>query len=165
MKNLTLYRILTWFLLIVAGFLSFALVTMLVAVLANPLMLMPLLLFGSLVVYSISSWNFLRKAIDAYQYCKPSLRDTIRITGSVALFLAVVSFANSLTLLIKPEMLDQAIGQAMEMQNRTIEGMETMARQSIRFMVRFMLFYSVALFAHVVMTFRLLRKNADAFDA
>ena len=64
MKNLTLYRILTWFLLIIAGFLAFALLSLLVAALGNPLMLMPLLLFAALVVYSVSSWNFLRKALN-----------------------------------------------------------------------------------------------------
>ena len=165
MKNLTLYRILTWFLLIIAGFLAFALLSLLVAALGNPLMLMPLLLFAALVVYSVSSWNFLRKAIDAYQYCKPSLRDTLRITGSLSLFLAVISFANSLSLLIKPALLEQAISQALEMQGKTVEGMETMFRQSIGVMVRFMLLYSTALFVHIIMTFRLLREHADAFDA
>lgn len=164
MKKLIFYRILTYLLLAIAGIIAFFVFGGLLAALANPVMLIFVFLMVCVVIYSYCSFRFLSRGIDAHMYCKPSLRDLIRVNGIGTLALGGMIFINALVLKMKPEMLNMVIEQAVSMQKEEIEGMEEMMYSAMKSMLNFLLAYGLILLIHVSMTFRLLKQHADAFD-
>ncbi|KYP13077.1 hypothetical protein [Flavihumibacter sp. CACIAM 22H1] len=164
MNNLTVYRILTYVLLAIAGFLSLLLIGMLLAALVNPVLLLQVFLLACVIIYSYCSFRFLNRGIDAHLYCRPSLRDLIRVNGYGTLAFASLNLVVSCTLLVRPGMLNEVAEQALSMQKEQVEGMEEMMINYMKYTLRFLLFYSAALLVHVYMSFRLIRLHADAFD-
>ncbi len=165
MQSLTFYRILTWFLLIVGGFLAFFLVAGLLMALANPVLLLPLFVLACVLIYTYASWRFLSRGIDAHLYCKRSLRDLIRVNGYGALFFASLSLVQAISLIVQPSLLQDTMDQALALQKNQVEGMEATMWKVMHFTLRFMTAYSIVLIIHIFMTFRLIRQHADAFDA
>ncbi|MBZ5857374.1 hypothetical protein [Flavihumibacter profundi] len=164
MKNLGFYRILTYILFVIGGFMSLMLLTMVLAALANPILLLPVFMVACVVIYTYSSWRFLTRGIDAHMYCKPSLRDLVKVNGYGTLAFAALTGIQSLSLIMKPAMLSEVMEQAMSMQKTSVEGMETMMMNFMQFLLRFLLVYSIMLLVHVYMSFRLIRQHADAFQ-
>lgn len=165
MQNLTIYRIFTYLLLAVGVVMAFLFVTLIMATLVNPVLLLPLFVLACVLIYTYSSWRFLTKGIDAHQYCKPSLRDLIRVNGYGASFFASLTVIQCLTLIMKPELLENVMEQALALQKTSVTGMEDMMHKMMHYMLRFMLVYGIILILHIFMTFRLLRQHADAFDS
>ncbi len=164
MKNLVFYRILTYLLLAIAGVIAFFVLGGLIAALANPVMLIFVFLMICVVIYSYSSFRFLSRGIDAHMYCKPSLRDLIRVNGIGTLVLGGMGFINALVLKMNPEMMNTAVEQALSMQKEEVEGLEEMMHSTMKVMLNFLLVYGLMLLIHVSITFRLLKQHADAFD-
>lgn len=164
MKNLSFYRILTYLLLAVGGFVAFFLLGGIMAALANPVILIFVFLLACVVIYTYCSFRFLSRGIDAHMYCKPSLRDLIRVNGIGTLVFAIMGVLNAVVLKLNPEMFDRTIEQAMSIQQEEVEGLEEMMHTTMKAILNFLLVYGLALFFHVMMTFRLIRQHADAFD-
>jgi hypothetical protein len=164
MKNFGLYRVLTYILFTIGGFMALMLLTMILAALANPVLLLPVFLVACVVIYTYSSWRFLSKGIDAHQYCRPSLRDLIRVNGYGTLAFALLTGIQCATLLLKPALLNELIDQAMSMQQTSVEGLEGTLNKAMQFAIKFLLGYSIMLLVHVFISFRLLREHADAFE-
>lgn len=164
MKKLIFYRILTYLLLAIAGIISFFVLGGLLAALANPVMLIFVFLMACVVIYSYCSFRFLSRGIDARMYCKPSLRDLIRVNGIGTLVLGGMAFMNAVVLKMNPEMMNTAIDQALSMQKEEVEGLEEMMYGTMKSMLNFLLVYGLILLIHVSITFRLLKQHADAFD-
>jgi hypothetical protein len=164
MKNLIFYRILTYILFAIAGFLALMLLMMLIAALGNPILLLPVFLVACVVIYTYSSWRFLAKGIDAHQYCKPSLRDLIRVNAFGTIVFAGLIGVQSLSLIINPALLNDVTAQAMAMQKTQVEGMESMLVKAMHYILRCMLVYSLLLLVHVALSFRLIKEHADAFQ-
>ncbi len=160
---MTFYRILTYLIFAIGGFMALMTLTMLMAALANPVLLLPVFLVACVVLYSYSSWRFLTRGIDANRYCKPSLRDLIKVNGYGTMAFAIMTAMQTFTLMMQPAMLNDIMEQALAMQQTSGEGMEDYMMKFMHFLLRFLLVYSIALIIHVFMTFRLLRQNADAF--
>lgn len=164
MQNLTIYRVFTYLLFAVGGFMALMLLTMLMAALANPVLLLPVFLVACVVLYTYSSWRFLTRGIDAHMYCKPSLRDLIKVNGYGTMAFAVMTLIQCLTLVLNPAMLNDILEQAMSMQKASMEGMEAMMIKFMNFLLRFLLVYCSILLVHVFLTFKLVRQHADAFQ-
>lgn len=164
MKNLGFYRLLTYILFAIGGFMTLMVLTMILAALANPILLFPVFVVACVVIYTYSSWRFLTKGIDGHMYCKPSLRDLIRVNGYGTIAFATLVGIQSLSLIMNPSMLNDIMEQAMSMQKTAAEGMEEMMTKIMHYLMRFLLAYSILLLIHVIISFRLIRQHADAFQ-
>lgn len=164
MKNLLLYRILTYILLAIGGFVAMMVLGMLLMALANPVLLLAVFLLACVVIYTYGSWRFLNRAIDAHQYCKPSLRDLIKVNAYGTLAFAILSLLQSIAIMVNPQVLNQSMEEAIAMQPNATEGMEEMMLATAKVITRLLLVYSVLLITHIAITFRLLRQHADAFE-
>lgn len=164
MNNLTIYRILTYVLLVIGGFLALLLLGMLMAALANPVLLFPVFLLACVLIYTYCSFRFLSRGIDAHMYCRPSLRDLIRVNGYGTMGFASLTLVNCIMLILNPSTLNNVVEQAMSMQKEQVEGMEEMMINFMNYTIKFLLFYSIGLLLHIFITFRLIRQHADAFD-
>lgn len=140
------------------------LLTTILGALANPKLVFAVFLLACVVIYTYSSWRFLSKGIDAHQYCRPSLRDLIRVNGYGTLAFALLTGIQCAALLLKPALLNELIDQAMSMQHTSVEGLEGTLNKAMLFAIKFMLGYSIMLLVHVFISFRLLREHADAFE-
>lgn len=160
---MTFYKILTYLLFAVGGFMALMTLTMLMAALANPVLLLPVFLVACVVLYTYSSWRFLTRGINAHMYCKPSLRDLIKVNGYGTIAFATMTAIQTFSLIMNPTLLNDIMEQALSMQKASAEGMEDMMLRFMHFLLRFLLVYSIALIIHVYMTFRLVRQHADAF--
>lgn len=164
MKNLGFYRILTYLLFAVGGFMALMLLTMIMAALANPILLLPVFMVACVVLYTYSSWRFLTRGIDAHMYCKPALRDLIKVNGFGTIAFAGLVGVQCLSLIMNPATLNEITEQAMSMQKTSVEGMEGMMLKFMHFLLRFLLVYSILLLVHIYISFRLVKEHADAFQ-
>ncbi|KIC90729.1 hypothetical protein [Flavihumibacter solisilvae] len=165
MKNLILYRVLTYLLFAVAGLMSFTLLATIMAALANPALLFLVFIIACVIIYTYCSWRFLKRGIDAHLYCKPSLRDLIKVNGYGSIAFSILFGFASFTVLTNPQLMEAALENAISMQQAAVEGMEDSMRRSMNIVLKFLLVYSVLLLTHIIITFRLLRTHADAFHA
>ena len=165
MKNLILYKLLTYLLFAVAALMSFTLLATLMAALANPGLLFLVFIIACVIIYTYCSWRFLTRGIDAHMYCKPSLRDLIKVNGYGSIAFSVLFGFASFTVLTNPQLMETALENAVSMQQATAEGMEESMRRSMNIVLKFLLVYSALLLTHIIITFRLLKVHSDAFRA
>lgn len=164
MRSLLLYRILSYALLIVAGFLALMLLAALPAALANPVLLLFVFLMACVIIYSYSSWRFLSQAIDKHQYCKPRLRDLIKVNSYFALGIGLLFVLQGISLMADPNLSEDAANQAMANIPAEANFSKDDVLKLLRFMERFFLIYGFVLVTHIFLTWRLLRQHRDAFD-
>lgn len=164
MKSLLLYRILTYILMVVAGFFALMLLAVLPAALANPVLLIVVFLLACVIIYSYTSSRFLHKGIYGHEYCKPQLRDLIRVNSFFSMGIAVLFLMQSITLLSNPHLADETATQAMDnMPPEASLSKESIIR-IIRFIERFFLIFGIILLTHIIITFRLLKQYRDVFE-
>ena len=167
MKQLTIFRILTFILVPIAAlFGGIGFFTLLLA-LSNPQLLFAVFLLLSFAIYVFTSLTFLYKGIDPGKQCKPSLKDWIRVNAFVAGFLGIaflqvvgaVFFSN-------PSDLQKLYDQTLEMQPNMSKMMNfSLYLSMLRGVGYFFLFISIALFIHIPLNFRLMKKYAHLFGA
>lgn len=164
MKNLILYRILSYILLILAGLLSIFVLFGLLTALSNPVILLPLFLMACVVIYSYTSWRFLTRGIDYNQPCKTSLRDLIRVNAMVSILFAFLLLLQSYTILTNPKLLETTLEQATAMQGSGTEEMKQLMPKIFMSILKFMIVYSILLLVHNFFTFRLLKQYRHIFE-
>lgn len=164
MRSLLLYRILTYALLIVAGFLALMLLAALPAALANPVLLLFVFLMACVIIYSYSSWRFLSQAIDKHQYCKPRLRDLIKVNSYFTLGIGLLFVLQAITLMADPKLSEEAANQAMLSIPAEANYSKEDVVKLLRFMERVFLIYGFVLVTHIFLTWTLLRQHRDAFE-
>lgn len=166
MNQILLYRILTYILVPVAGFLGFIAFLALFAALANPAALIGVFMLACIVIYTFSSLSFLNKGILANRQCKHSLRDWIRVNAFVSLLFAALSLFQSAAFLSNPKALREAIDTTISMQpnfpgNVTPEMLTSVFTGTLYFM----LFLSIILLIHIFLSFRLLQRYKAIFGS
>ena len=164
MKSLLLYRILSYALILVAGFLALMLLAVIPAALANPVLLLFVFLIACVIIYSYTSFRFLQRGIDRRMYCKPQLRDLMKVNSYFSMGIAVLFIMQSITLLGNPHLADDAAAQALEnMPPEANFGKEEILK-TLRFIERFFLIYGIVLLTHIFITYRYLRMFRDVFE-
>lgn len=165
MKQIILYRILTYILVPVAAFLGFFTVLALFAALVNPAVLIGVFMLACIVIYTFSSLSFLNKGIIKKLPCKPSLRDWIRVNAFVSLLFASLSLFQSASLLSNPVSLQQALDAAISSQPNLPASLTPQLIKSVMSgSLYFMLFLSIILLIHIFFTFRLLPQYKQVFS-
>jgi hypothetical protein len=160
---LLFYRIFSYFLLIIAAFLGIGLVAVLFIALANPSMLLNVFVGAAVVLYTISSFMFLINGIDGKKQLKPGLKDFIRVNAFVALFFCVMNIFQSITVIMNPSVLGEAMNQMPQLTNGQQLPKETILKV-VKGAMWFLLIYSIILLAHIQICFRLLKQYAHLFD-
>lgn len=167
MKQLTIYRILTYILIPVACFFGLMGFLILIPALSNPPMWFMLFMFASLVIYTFSSLKFLSNGIDRNAPCKPSLRDWIRVNAFVCLGMGALFFLNAVGIyILGPVALQDFVERAMESQPNLPEGIDSSLFISIiKGVAGFMLVVSILIVAHVIFTFKMLKLFVHVFQS
>lgn len=163
MSHFLFYRILSVVLLPIAALLGIMTLCMLLMALTNPAILLPLFMFASVVIYSISSFIFLQKGINKSEACKHSLRDWIRVNAFVSIGFSVICFIQSVGLLNNPIVLNDLIIQTMSRQPDLSNDSQVIIVKAMKGTLYFMLIFSAILLIHIIYTFRMLKIHKHLF--
>lgn len=164
MKNIIIYRILSYILITVAILLSIALVISLVIALANPALLLSLFVAAAVVLYSFSSFLFLINGIDGKRKQKPKLKDFIKVNAYVAVLFAVLNIFQAVSIISNPSLLNDVISQAATFQPENKSLSQGVMLKILKTVIWVFLFYSLALLVHIQLTFGLLKKHQHLFE-
>lgn len=163
MIKLGFYRILTLVLLPFAALFGFLALMMLFVALANPPMLLPVFVVACVAIYVFASFNFLNKGILQGRQCKTSLKDWIRVNSYVSIVFSVMVLLNFAASISNPDLLSQAVDQAMPMQGDQAR----FSKQELVAATRLLMFiigtFAALLLIHIIISFRLLKQFAHRF--
>ncbi len=165
MKQLTIFRILTFTLLPIAAMFGFIDIIFIISAMANPALLFVAFIIAAFVIYTFASLKFLTKGIDLARDCKPSLRDWIRVNGFVASFLGTMFLLNALSIFFTSDItLRQYLSQFLE----TVPNKPPMLNLDLflsimKGMAYFMFFVSVILLSHILLNFKLMKQYQNLF--
>ncbi len=164
MKSLLLYRIVSYFLLVIAVILGIAALFTLLIALANPALLISVFVVVAVVLYSISSFLFLHNGLDGKQKLKIKLRDFIRVNAYVALVFVVMNIFQSIAVILEPSVLNQAVNDFAAAQQSKTPLPTGLFLNIMKVAIWFLLIYAVALGYHISATFRYMKQYAALFD-
>jgi hypothetical protein len=166
MKQLTIYRILTFILLPFAALFGAIGFFMLLVGLSNPQVLFSAFILAGFVIYLFSSLRFLLRGIDTGKPCKVSLRDWIRVNGFVSIVL-VFSFLQSAATIFfsSKEEIKKLYDQSVTIQPEIPKFMNlNLYVTMMHAAAYFLLFMGILLLIHIPLTFRLLKKYVHLFS-
>lgn len=166
MKQLTIFRILTFILLPIAAMFGFLDVLLLVGALGNPAFLLIVFVLAAFVIYTFTSMQFLTKGIDTGRPLKQSLRDWIRVNAFVSSFMGIMFLMNALSMFFTNEVtLRQYLTQVLEAQVNVppMLNIELFLR-IMKLAAYFMFFLSIILLAHIFVNFRMMKQYRHLFQ-
>jgi hypothetical protein len=162
-----LYRILTYILVPFA--LLFGLFTLILFFIAisNPALFLGVFLLAAFIIYYFCSFRFLHNGLLNKQQLKPKLRDWIKVNAYVTLPFAIMNFMQGFMLIRKPALIDESIKQMLEMQQRMgVPAQPAGTYNSMMMTVLYIiLFFSIVLLVHVMLTFSFLKKYEHLFTS
>lgn len=167
MKQLTIFRILTFILVPIAVLFGFMDILFVISALANPAFLLVAFIFGSFVIYTFVSLKFLTRSIDVEIPCKASLRDWIRVNAFVSLFMGTMFVMNALSIFFTSDtVLRQYLSQFLESQPNVPSILNLNLFLTImKSVAYFMIFVGIILTVHIQMNFRIMKKFGYLFEA
>jgi hypothetical protein len=131
---------------------------------ANPAILLTIFIVAAVVLYTFSSYRFLRTGIDKGQTLKKSKKDFIKVNAYVAMIFAVMNFMQSLTVMLDPKYLNDMLKQIDQMQQSAGGNTVAYLASFIKMVLWVFLFYAVALGVHIYISFQLLKKFSGLFS-
>lgn len=158
-----LYRIFSYFLLVIAAIFGIAALFALLIALSNPALLLSVFVIVAVVIYSIASFLFLLNGIDGKRQLQPKLRDWIKVNAYVALVFVMMNIFQSIAVLQNPAILSDAVKQVTDMQQSNSPVSAALMLRIMKSVVWFLLFYAVILGVHISFTFRYLKQYAHLF--
>jgi hypothetical protein len=167
MKQLTIFRILTFVLLPVSALFAFMDLLVLLAALANPGILLIAFILTSFVIYCFCSLKFLTKHIDIERPAKASLRDWIRVNAFVSLFMGSMFVLNALSIFFSSDAsLREYLTHFLETQPNVPSMLNPELFLTImKAVAYFMIFVGVVLVVHIQLHFRILKKFGYLFES
>jgi hypothetical protein len=158
-----LYRIFSYFLLIIAAIFGIAALFVLLIALSNPPLLLSVFVIVAVVIYSIASFLFLLNGIDGKRQLQPRLRDWIKVNAYVGLVFVIMNIIQSIAVLQNPAILSDAVKQVSDMQQSNSPVSAALMLRIMKAVVWFLLFYALILGIHISFTFRYLKQYAHLF--
>ena len=163
MKSLLLYRISSYFLLIIAAIFGIAALFVLLIALSNPPLLLSVFIIVAVVIYSIASFLFMLKGIDGKRQLQPKLRDWIKVNAYVGLVFVIMNIIQSIAVLQNPAILTDAVKQVVDMQQSNSPVSAALMLSIMKAVVWFLLGYAIILGVHISFTLRYLKQYAHLF--
>lgn len=161
---MTLYRIATYILLAAAGLIALPVVLLIPAALGNPLMLVSLVIGAALVIYSYTSYRFLKMGVMEYFYCKPSLRTLIKVSSYISVGIAVLSVVEAIMMLAQPAKLRMHVEESLKQLPADAAVNEQFYTNFIMATPWIMLAYYLILIPHIFYTWKLLKQYRQVFN-
>ena len=163
MKIITLYRIFSYILIIIAFFLGLGVVLALFLALANPALLLNVFVAAAVVMYSISSFLFLINGIDGKKNQKPGMKDFIRVNAFVAIVFAVMNIFQAANVIVNPAVLNEAIAKMPNLSTAKQTIPIGLILKVMKAILWFLLLYSMVLLVHIQVRFRYLKQFEHLF--
>ena len=165
MKQLTVYKTLTFILLPFSVIFGLLAVVMFFVALANPVLLFPVFMMVGFTIYTICSTVFLFKGITNNKPCKPSLKDWVKVNGYVSSAMGVMTLINTITLMnTSKQELRKYAAQMLAIQTAKPQGFNAdMFVQMMSAMSWGLLAFSIILVIHLLYTFTFLKKYQHLF--
>jgi hypothetical protein len=165
-QHLKLYTILTYILIPIALFFGFLDVLILFSSLANPSALIMVFIVACLVIYTFSSYKFLKAGIEREIVQPLKLKDWIKVNAYVSFFLCSLFFVNSISVLISTNaVLLKFIDEFLQQQpNMPKEITNTLVLSLLRGVSVFLLITGIVGIVHIRTTLRLVKQNGHLFE-
>lgn len=165
MKLLPIYRILTYILLPIISLIGLIDLLIFFIALSNPIMLLGVFILACVVIYSITSFIFLRKGITQNKPCRYTLKDWIRVNAFVTLVFVFQGLIEAVMKLLNPALLKQTVSEMWAMQQQMMPSgvSEAPVLSMMKTAIWISILLSVLLLTHVLLTFRLLKVYNNLF--
>ncbi len=164
--NLTkIYKWLTYILAIPTAFIAFFSLFGILIAIANPQMLIPVFIMVCIVLYYISSFIFLRKAITKNLTCKKIIKDLIKINSIASLFFSVLNIIQIFSILFNPSFVETTINTIIEQNQGNINTIFNKHQITSLFYTvsGIIALFSILLITHILIGFKLIKTYADSF--
>ena len=165
-QHLKLYTILTYILIPIALFFGFLDVLILFSSLANPSALIMVFIVACLVIYTFSSYKFLKAGIEREIVQSLKLKDWIKVNAYVSFFLCSLFCVNSISVLISTNaVLLKFIDEFLQQQpNMPKEITNALVLSLLRGVSVFLLITGITGIVHIRTTLRLVNQNGHLFE-
>lgn len=161
-----IYNILSYAIFIIAILITIIMIPMLLAALANPLMLISLFIFACIVIYSFVSFKFNGVTVQAKQPTKSSAKAWLNINSFIGLFFAIQLLIGAYQIFQNPTILMQQMdifySQMPDIGNVKMPSKEKMF-QVIKIMISALSVYALILLTHIFLTYSLMKKYKQFF--
>ena len=161
-----LYLVLSYILIPIALFFGFMDSILLISALANPSALILVFAMACIVIYSFSSFKFLKLGIEREQIQTTKLKDWIKVNAYVSLLMFSLIFLNAVFILISNDVklisyLDDALAQQYD---KPPELNSQLLLKMLRIAAYFLFVIGAVGILHIRMTLKLVRDNDHLFE-
>lgn len=165
-NKLKLYTVLSYLLLPIAVFFGFIDTILLLSSLGNPSALIIVFIVACLVIYTFTSFRFLKQGLEREQTLTKRLKDWIKVNAFVSLFLCSLFFINSISILItSKETLIPLIDELLQQQpGMPKEVTAVFLLPYFKGLAVFLLITAVVGIMHIRTTLRLVKENDYLFE-
>ncbi|MEI7588885.1 MAG: hypothetical protein WCJ68_05270 [Chitinophagia bacterium] len=161
-----LYTVLTYILIPIALFFGFLDVLILFSSLSNPSALIMVFIIACLVIYTFSSYKFLKLGIEREIVQTLKLKDWIKVNAYVSFFLCSLFFVNSISVLVSTNtVLLKFIDEFLQQQpNMPKEITNALVLSILKGVSVFLLITGIIGIVHIRTTLRLVKQQAHLFE-
>jgi hypothetical protein len=165
-QNLKLYTVLTYILIPIALFFGFLDVLILFSSLANPSALIMVFIIACLVIYTFSSFKFLKMGLEREIVQTSKLKDWIKVNAYVSFFLCSLFFVNSISVLVSTNaVLLKFIDEFLQQQpNMPKEITNALVLSILKGVSVLLLVTGIIGIVHIRTTLRLVKQNDHLFE-
>ena len=165
-QNLKLYTVLTYILIPIALFFGFLDVLILFSSLANPSALIMVFIIACLVIYTFSSYKFLKMGLEREIVQTSKLKDWIKVNAYVSFFLCSLFFVNSISVLVSTNaVLLKFIDEFLQQQpNMPKEITNALVLSILKGVSVLLLVTGIIGIVHIRTTLRLVKQNDHLFE-
>ena len=165
-QNLKLYTVLTYILIPIALFFGFLDVLILFSSLANPSALIMVFIIACLVIYTFSSYKFLKMGLEREIVQTLKLKDWIKVNAYVSFFLCSLFFVNSISVLVSTnavllKFIDEFLQQQPNMPKEITNALVLSILKAVSILL---LITGIVGIVHIRTTLRLVKQNAHLFE-
>ena len=165
-QNLKLYTVLTYILIPIALFFGFLDLLILFSSLANPSALIMVFIIACLVIYTFSSYKFLKMGLERELVQTLKLKDWIKVNAYVSFFLCSLFFVNSISVLVSTnavllKFIDEFLLQQPNMPKEITNALVLSILKGVSVLL---LITGVIGIIHIRTTLRLVKQNAHLFE-
>jgi hypothetical protein len=167
LDNLKLYKVLTYILIPIAFIFGFIDAISLLISFLNPSGLLEVFIMGCFVVYIFTSFRFFKQGIQAGKHFKKSFKDLINVNAFVSLFFCITICLKFVSKLFNNFNEELALLNSMSQKpppGYTQEAFNNLTLSVMKGAFTFLFITAIICLIHILMTFRLLKKNAELFE-
>ena len=164
MKNyMGYYKIVSYILLVIAGFFALLDLILLLLAFANSTLLLAVFILTGVIIYSFTSFSFLVNNIQKNKQCKASLKDWIKVNAYVTIAFGVYFVFVSFFVWFSPTMHALIAEQYNQIPTKPVGFTLPMYIKMFNSIMFFFLFYALLLLSHVFISLRVVKQYGYLF--